>query len=413
MHRLPLADQLPYRFHPPRPSPTWVRATRGHRRRMLRRDHRIVDIDAVGLDRIGALLDRGDGVMLAPNHCGRADGLVMLELADRLGRPCCAMAAYQIFVGSAGLRHWLFPRLGIFPVDREGSDRSAFKAAVETLVGGKYPLLLFPEGEVYYLADRLTPLREGAAAIALSAAKKCAAEGRTTWIVPIGIKYRFPDDVDPRPAFLALMDNLEARLTWRPRVGQPLVGRVYAFAAALLALKELEYLGEAKSGPLKERIVGLWSHILRELEGRRLPRCREVEPLPVRVKDLRHACLEALAKPETTADEAKALRDDLDDVFMAVQAYSYPGDYLSEHPTLERVADTLAKLDEDLLRGNDYAPPPAPRRAIVRVGEPIDIGASLAGAGKSRANSTALTLELERRMQALLDEIGPGRPLES
>ena len=130
MHRLPLADQLPYRFHPPRPSPFWVRATQGYRRRLLRGEHRVLAIDVVGLEHLAPLLERRDGVMLTPNHCDRADGLVMLDLADRVGRPFCSMAAYQIFEGNAGLRHRLFPRLGIFPVDREGADRSAFKAAV-------------------------------------------------------------------------------------------------------------------------------------------------------------------------------------------------------------------------------------------------------------------------------------------
>ena len=122
MHRLPLADQLPYRFHPPRPSPFWVRATRGYRRRLLRGEHRVLAIDVVGLEHLTPLLERRDGVMLTPNHCDRADGLVMLDLADRVGRPFCSMAAYQIFEGNAGLRHRLFPRLGIFPVDREGAD---------------------------------------------------------------------------------------------------------------------------------------------------------------------------------------------------------------------------------------------------------------------------------------------------
>lgn len=412
MHRLPLADKLPYRFCPPRPDPFWIWATRGLRRRMLRRDYRIVGIDAEGLDRLRPLFDRGDGVMLTSNHPGRADGLVMLELADRLGQAFCAMAAYQIFDGRAGVRQWLFPRLGVFPVDREGSDRAAFKAAVEAMAGARHPLLIFPEGEVYYTADRLTPLRDGAAAIALAASKKLAASGKGAWIVPMALKYRFSDGFDPGPGFLAVMDRIESRLTWRPRVEMPLVGRIYRFAAALLTLKELEYLGEARPGTLRERIADLRSHLLGTLEERRRGGRHESDPPPVRIKELRRACLDALANPETTADEARALRRDLDEVFLAVQAFSYPGDYVDEHPTVDRVAETLAKLEEDLLLGNDYARPPGPRRAVVRVGEPIDVAALSAAGGKARASASALTSEMERRIQALLDEIGPGRPLE-
>ncbi len=39
----------------------------------------------------------------------------------------------------------------------------------------------------------------------------------------------------------------------------------------------------------------------------------------------------------------------MDTVFLIVQLYSYPGDYLLEHPSTERVAETLDKLEEDVL----------------------------------------------------------------
>jgi hypothetical protein len=45
------------------------------------------------------------------------------------------------------------------------------------------------------------------------------------------------------------------------------------------------------------------------------------------------------------------------------------------------------------------------------VGEPIDVGARLASVGKPKLVVPALTTELESRIQALLDVIGPGRPL--
>jgi 1-acyl-sn-glycerol-3-phosphate acyltransferase len=376
----------------------------------------VQEIDVVGLEHLTPLLDRQDGVMLTPNHCDRADGLVMLELSDRVGRPFCSMAAYQIFQGNAGLRHWLFPRLGVFPVDREGSDRAAFKTAVEVLSTGRFPLLLFPEGEVYYLADRLTPLREGAATLALAAAKRRAEAGTTVWIVPVGLKYRFPENHDPMPMFLDRMARLERRLTWRPRVDRPLVRRIYEFAEALLSLKELEYLGAARSGPLSERIPALQDALLRPIEASRLTRHRgdpAASPVPVRVKTLRQSCLELLAQPQTSPEEARRLRDNLDDLFLAMQAYSYPGDYIARRPTFERIAETLMKLEEDLLlEPGECALPLGTRRVLLRLGSPIDVASTLADAGSTRAAAQALTTELERRIQELLDAIGSGRPLD-
>ena len=408
MHRLPLADELPYRFHPPRPNPLLVRLTRPWRARMLRNEHRITEIDIAGQDYIAPLLAAGDGIMLTPNHPGRADGLILLDLADRLGHTCCTMAAYQIFEGDAGLRHWLFPRMGIFPIDREGSDLSAFKAAVDVVARAECPLVVFPEGEVYHLVDRLTPIREGAAAIAVAASKKLSEAGKRTWVVPIALKYRFPDGYDPVPTFRRLLESLEQRITWRIRHERGIVDRIYDIAGALLALKEIEHLGGADSGPLPGRIIRLGTVLLERIEVRRLGKSGS-GPIPVRVKDVRRACLEALARPDLSAEDHEAIRRDLDDVFLALQCYSYPGDYVIADPTYDRTAETLMKLDEDLL-GSQPATPLGPRRAVLRVGEPIPVHERVAALGK-RGATPSITTELESRIQALLDTIGPGRSL--
>lgn len=410
MHRLPLTDELPYRFRPPRMNRLVVRATRGFRRRMLRGEHRVEAIDVDGLDYLRPLLGRCDGVIVAPNHCDRADGLVMLDLADRIGTPLAAMAMHQVFAGNAGLRHWLFPRMGIFPVDREGSDPSALKVAVEILVSGRYPLLVFPEGEVYHIADRLTPLREGVAFLAATAARKKAEAGGTVWIVPVGLKYRFLDGHDPMPALLDLMDRLEARFTWWNRRETPLMERIYRYAEGLLVLKELEYLNEARSGPLPERIASLSAHILEGLEDRLVGKRRGGDPIPVRVKELRRHCLEVLASKPSDSGTVRRVRRDLNDLFVATQLFSYPGDYIRENPTVERVAESLMKFEEDVL-GSEVGAPKGPRRAVIRVGEPIDVGAFLERGGKLRAAVGNITTHLEVRIQKLLDAIGPGRPL--
>ena len=404
MHRLPLADELPYRFRPPKLTPWVVRATKGFRGRMLRGEHRVERIDIEGIENLRPILGGGDAVLLTPNHCDRADGLVVLELADRVDRPFCGMAAHQIFAGSAGLRPWLFSRMGLFPVDREGADLSAVKAAIEILTTGRHPLVVFPEGEVYHMADKVTPLREGVAFLAATAARKLADSGRTAWIVPIGLKYRFLDDHDPMPALAELMHRLETRFTWWPRPDLPLIERIYRYAEGMLALKELEYFDEARAGALPERIATLRSHILERIEQRHFGATRPGD-VPSRVKDLRRQCLVGM-----TAETKSAMQRDLNDLFVAVQLFSYPGDYVRECPTVERTAEVLIKFEEDML-DSEFGVPRGPRRAIVKIGEPIDVGARLRAGGKLRAVASRLTSDLESRMQGLLDAIGPGRPL--
>ena len=98
-------------------------------------------------------------------------------------------------------------------------------------------------------------------------------------------------------------------------------------------------------------------------------------------------------------------------LFLVVQLFSYPGDYVKQAPTLERAAEILMKLEEDAL-GNQTAAPRGPRRGILRLGPPIDVGELLAASGKPRLAIPTLTAAMESRIQGLLDAIGPGRPIE-
>ena len=146
------------------------------------------------------------------------------------------------------------------------------------------------------------------------------------------------------------------------------------------------------------------------MEDRR-PGRRSDEPVPFRVKELRRACLKALAAPGVTRDERRTLRRDLNSLFVAIQLFSYPGDYVRESPTLERFAEIMTKFEQDAL-GVTHPAPRGPRRVIVKIGEPIDVRSYLQpGRRHSRDATAILTDDLEARIQGLMDTLGPGRPL--
>ena len=90
---------------------------------------------------------------------------------------------------------------------------------------------------MYHINERITPFRQGAAAVALAAARRAK---RPVACVPCGIKYQYVDD--PTDKLLKLMDSLEQEIFWRPRPDLPLHERIYRFAEGAMALKELEYL---------------------------------------------------------------------------------------------------------------------------------------------------------------------------
>ena len=88
------------------------------------------------------------------------------------------------------------------------------------------------------------------------------------------------------------------------------------------------------------------------------------------------------------------LEEDLDDLFLVVQAFSYPGDYVAESPSIERMAETLDKFEEDLL-GHSTATIRGTRRATLTFGQPI--------AAERPQSPAKLTATLETQVQALLD----------
>jgi len=63
---------------------------------------------------------------------------------------------------------------------------------------------------------------------------------------------------------------------------------------------------------------------LEEREDRRLGR-RSDEPVPIGVKELRRACLKALAVPATSREEKRTQRRDLNSLFVAIQFFTYFG----------------------------------------------------------------------------------------
>ncbi|MFO0892164.1 MAG: lysophospholipid acyltransferase family protein [Isosphaeraceae bacterium] len=404
-----LSDQLPYEFIPPRFSRSWFWLGGFYNRSRMRKEHRVEEIDVSGLDRLTPLLDRGDSVLITPNHPDHADCYVLYELSRRLNRPFSYLAAYQIFVG---LARRVLPRVGVFSIDREGADLSAFRTAVGILSEGRQPLVIFPEGEIYRVAERVTPLREGAFSIAVAAARKLEGAGRRLWILPVGLSYRFLEGQDPLPSLESLMARLEARFTWRVQSGRPLPERILRYADGILGLKEVEYLGNPQYGSFKERSCNLMERILGRIEGRRL-KGKTSGTIPQRVKEMRRVCLDVLQDSEipSHSPEAVQARADLDDLFLVIQIFSYPADYVRRNPTVERIAETLLKCEEDFLDVS-FAAPRAARRAVVRFGQPIDLCARLAAEqARPRQQAGLLAAEVEASLQELLDGMPPGRPL--
>ncbi|QDU94160.1 lysophospholipid acyltransferase family protein [Lignipirellula cremea] len=404
MNRQPYG--LPPKWWPPQMSQLWVRWTRRYRWSQLRRSQRIVKIDVQGGEHLTAALQSGAGVMITPNHSAHYDSAALYIAADRLNTPLYFMTAWQVFAMSSSFERLAMQRLGCFSIDRESNDRQAFKTAIDLLQHAGPPLVVFPEGDIYHVTDRVTPFREGAAAMALHAAKKAE---REIAVVPCAIKFWYVND--PSTELFSLLDLLEERMFLRPLHRVSLTDRIHRIAEATLALKELDYLGRTASGRVRDRIGHLTEAILQQLEQR-----HELKPgqgnTPERAKALRQLIIrkaddmrkENPSKngdaPPAMQQEFRRLESDMDDVFFIMQLYSYPGDYLVEIPTLERLAETLDKFEEDILQ-RDLPRVRGQRRVQIRFGPPLTIEKER----KGRDQVAQLTHQMEAQVQALIDQI--------
>ena len=88
-----------------------------------------------------------------------ADPFVMQEASDRLHVPFYFMAAWQVFAMTHWMGRTVLRQHGCFSVNREGHDMPACRRRASWKTA--HLLVIFPEGEVLHLNDRVMPFRRG------------------------------------------------------------------------------------------------------------------------------------------------------------------------------------------------------------------------------------------------------------
>ena len=400
MQKLVIED--PYAFVPPARGTFWVHVFTPLLAPYLRLAHGITEVRLSGGDLLQRSLSAGSGVLLTPNHVRLSDPMVLGTLRTQLGVPTFSMASWHLFkqdglMGRANA--WMMRNLGAFSVFREGNDRAALSCAIDALVTGERPLVLFPEGVVSLANDHPGPLLDGTAVIARSAAKRRAKlaekEGRANdggvVIHPIGLRYEFLDD--PVPAAEKTLSRLERRIGKWPDPSVPQVVRTHQLGDALLALREVEFTGAAKSGDVFDRAEDLVEDLLTPTEAR-----LELDPggtTVTRVKAIRTAILPLLTDPKADDRTKRRLRRELHAAFIAQQVhFCYPRGYLTADSPPERLIETLQRFDEDL---NDAAADVGRWRVRVDIGGAIPVGPD-----RPRGAADPLMGEVDRGIRELI-----------
>ncbi len=392
--------QVPYRFRPPQYSPWFKPVTTLISKYFLTRKFKVRNIKISGAEMVADLARKRQPLLVAPNHADHADPSLMLTVARRYGFTFHFMAAREGFEKGA-LQRFFLQKSGAFSINREGGDLGAIKTAIRILRKGEFPLVIFPEGEIYHHHEMLDELNEGVATILLRATAKLP-KNRTSYVVPTGIRIRNGPDIGK--TFSDRLDRLEAYITWKPKSGLGPVDRIYRLGSALLSIKEEEFLGRARPGNLVDRIRGLQTGLIESIESI-YDLCNSGLNMPMRIKALRTKIRQELTARKSPLDPRKEedLYDRLDRIFVAQQLYSYPGRYLQQNPTHDRIAETLFKLEEDVLNSEKYY---GPRTAEIKFDTPIDVRQFLQERSLStKTAGPALTGKIRNRLQGILRKL--------
>ncbi len=390
----------PYRFVPPVRSPFWPHLLWPVLPRYLRRSHGVESFEILGADRLKASLEARHGIVLTPNHCRPCDPFIIGLLSRQLSQPVYLMASWHLF-HQGRFQTWLLRHTGVFSMYREGMDRESLKFAVQAVANAERPLVLFPEGVITRANDRLNHLMEGTAFLARNAARQRAAKVTGQVVIhPIAIRYFFRGDLEA--AVTPVLEEIERRLTWRPRPQTPLFDRIIRVGNALLTLKEIEHIGRQQTLDIKARLDTMIDALLVPLEQEWLKGKRDGDVV-ARVKSIRAAMLPEMIAGEFTEPERARRWEQIADTYLAQQVYLYPPEYFGSHPTPEQLLETVERFEEDL---TDTVRLHRPIHAVLQVGEAIPVDP----VRDRNAETDPLMTRLRTDIEAMLGQLKERKP---
>lgn len=401
-------SDLPYQYFPPKRNAlvSWAIGV-FNRYNRLPKVLKVDRVEVTGIDKLKQTLRRRgakrDRVLFLPNHPTHADAAVFIEALKQAGFTSQMMAAYDVFLRGR-MDAWVMQKLGAFSVDREGGDQRAMKEAAGVLTKGKHALTIFPEGNVYLRNDRVTPFNDGAAFLAIRAAKELSKHGVRVLAVPVSIKLTHLTDCR------AVLERMLAELAKamevagdEPAGNQPpreMIVRI-GCAAVRRNLKQ-RGLTPPDTEKIAELIAFSAGAVLDDLEAKLDIPSKPDATLIERVRAARRVIHEVRTDEARVADHAAALTW-ADQAMLAFRITSYLPDYVAEKPTLDRVSETIEKLAEDVQR--KMIDPIATRRAFVHFNDPICLDDYIGEGKRGKQAIRDLTAACEAAVQNGLDEL--------
>jgi 1-acyl-sn-glycerol-3-phosphate acyltransferase len=338
-------------FRPAKPRAWVIRPVQTFLRFDLARRNRL-HLEARDLDVLRAL-PQGAGVILAANHADETDFKACLELSRRSGRRFLFMMNREAFDEGYGVAGWWLQRLGGFSVERGGlHNEEAKRYAIDVVKRGREVLVIFPEGEIYYLNDLVQPFKSGAVDIAMQAVVE-ARRTRPAWtayLVPLALKYRYREPIVP---ILERRTRSMERLLNIRMAGLSLQRRLARIMADLLRRQELaHHLRPAadRLTELGERVQEVRKAILSQAEARYAG--ATAKP-PAQTMDrawrLGSYLRDLLAgRGASGGEDREQARTDLASSESVARMGGWQPRYTDEDPSQERLAEMVLKLEREV-----------------------------------------------------------------
>ncbi len=399
----PPSDKHKRAFLPAKPSPFLITAAQQIVRAELSLKNRVF-LESEDLQFFNKI-PKGSGVSLTSNHADETDPRVVVELGRRSGKRFISMCNREAFDENFGFAGWALQRLGHFSVERGAHDSPAKVFAIDTIKGGEDVLVIFPEGEIFYMNEVVQPFHSGAIDLTMQAIidKRRNEPAWTAFILPMAIRYHY------EPAVFSILEKriekIEAHLSLS-HSGKSLPERLLVIQKVLIKREEEihKVQFEKESEDLEDEIMNARRKMLADVESK----YHEVQPLKRRAIDEAWKLgAELREKLEEQADvkERLQLRADIQTLQEVAQLASWHPHYYAGTTSVDRMAEVVLKMERELFHIK-RPPQLANRKVFVKLAEPLDLGVHVDEYVKDgHAVRADLTEKLQARIQGLLDSL--------
>ncbi len=352
-------------------------------------------------------LPPGAGAILVSNHADETDPRIVLELSRRTAKRFISMCNREAFDEDFGLAGWALQRLGHFSVERGAHDSEAKQYAIDVLKNGSEVLVMFPEGEIFYLNETVQPFHAGAVDIAMQAIaeRRKVDPNWTAYVVPMAIKYHYQMPIER--ALTERIERMESELCIMKNTGT-MQERVRAIQKVLLKKEEERFNVKFEEAPsdLDDEVIQARRAMLRSIktkmhEDPSADTRKTIDQSWRLAAELR----EHLANQPLSPEARQAMMEEINELTEVAQLASWRPAYYDGDATPDRLAEAIIKLERELFRVK--RPKQLGRRNVfVRIAEPIDLGAfSDEYISNARSVRHNVTNRLQEKIQILVNEM--------